>query len=37
MIEISDISGGKGKFFERVKQAAVGWDGTDPIREVKGR
>ena len=37
VIEISDISGAKGKFFERIKQAAAGWDGADPIREVKGR
>ncbi len=34
VIEISDISGGKGRFFERVKQAAGGWDGSDPIRPV---
>ena len=34
VIEISDISGSKGFFFEHVRQAAIGWDGTDPIREL---
>lgn len=37
VIEISDISGGKGVFFERVKQAAADWDGRDPIRPVRRR
>jgi hypothetical protein len=37
VVEISDISGSKGKFFERVKQASIGWDGSEPIREVKAR
>ena len=36
MIEISDISGTKGPFFEKVRQAAMNWDGTRPIREVGG-
>ena len=36
VIEISDISGTKGPFFERVRQAALDWDGTRPIREVGG-
>jgi hypothetical protein len=35
VVEISDISGAKGQFFERVRQAAVGWDGSRPIRPVK--
>ena len=34
VIEISDISGGKGAFFAHVRRAADGWDGTDPIRPV---
>jgi len=34
VIEISDISGGKGRFFERVKEAAASWDGLEPIRLV---
>lgn len=37
VVEISDTSGGKGRFFERVRQAAVNWDGADPIREVRSR
>lgn len=32
LVEISDISGGKKAFFERVRHAAVDWDGSDPIR-----
>lgn len=32
--EISDISGGKGQFFELIRQTAVGWDGENPIRPV---
>lgn len=35
VIEISDISGGKGRFFERIRQAAADWDGSDAIRLVK--
>jgi hypothetical protein len=34
VIEISDISGSKGRFFERIKAAAAGWDGSDPVRVV---
>ncbi len=34
VIEISDISGPKGKFFEFVRQAAIGWDGSEPIRQM---
>ena len=35
VIEISDISGGKGRFFERLRQVAADWDGSDAIRLVK--
>jgi hypothetical protein len=35
VIELSDISGSKGAFFARVRDAAVNWDGTRPIRLVK--
>lgn len=35
VIEISDISGNKGRFFEHIKKAAAGWDGSEPIRIVK--
>ncbi len=34
VVEISDISGNKGKLFEHIRQAARGWDGTEPIRTV---
>lgn len=35
VIEISDISGAKGKFFEHVKRASLDWDGSRPIREMR--
>ncbi len=35
VIEISDISGTKGKFFERIRQAAANWDGSNAIRPVR--
>jgi len=35
VIEISDISGGKGVFFEHVRKAALDWDGSDAIRPVR--
>jgi len=34
VIEISDISGPKGVFFEHVRDVALSWDGTEPIREL---
>jgi hypothetical protein len=34
VIELSDVSGPKGGFFEYVRQASVDWDGGDPIREL---
>ena len=34
VIEISDISGTKGKFFEHIRRASVEWDGANPIREL---
>ncbi len=34
LIEISDISGPKGAFFERVREAAAAWDGSDPVRAL---
>ncbi len=34
VIELSDISGSKGKFFEHIKAAAAGWDGTRAIRPI---
>ncbi len=35
VVEISDISGGKGMFFEHIRQAAKDWDGSNPIRPIK--
>ena len=35
VIEISDISGGKGAFFDHVRKAAAQWDGSEPIRPVR--
>lgn len=35
VIEVSDISGNKGAFFERIKLAAANWDGTRAIRPVR--
>ena len=34
VIELSDVSGPKGAFFQLVKQASVDWDGADPIRTL---
>jgi hypothetical protein len=34
VIELSEIDGGKGRFFEHVRDAARGWDGSDPIRRI---
>lgn len=34
VVELSDISGNKGRFFEHVRQAASGWDGSEPVRTV---
>lgn len=34
MFEISEMTGGKAEYFAAVRQAAAGWDGTDPIRLV---
>lgn len=34
VIEISDVSGSKGRLFEAIRRAAADWDGRDPIRRV---
>ncbi len=34
VIEVSDISGSKGAFFEKIKRAAADWDGSRPIRTI---
>lgn len=34
VIEISDISGAKGKTFAHIRKVAKDWDGSDPIRVI---
>lgn len=34
MIEVSDSSGGKTAYFKQVREAALDWDGKDPIRRI---
>ncbi len=34
VIEVSDISGSKGVFFEKIRRAAADWDGSRPIRTI---
>lgn len=36
VIEISEISGSKGRFFDHVRACAEGWDGSEPVRSVGG-
>jgi hypothetical protein len=31
VVELSEISGAKGRFFARIREAAASWDGSDPI------
>jgi hypothetical protein len=35
VVELSDISGNKGRFFAHIRRAATDWDGSDHIREVR--
>jgi len=35
IVEISDISGAKGKTFAHIRKAAANWDGSDPIRVIR--
>jgi hypothetical protein len=32
VIELSEISGAKGRFFRHIQECARAWDGCDPIR-----
>jgi hypothetical protein len=32
VVEVSEVSGGKGGFFEQIAREAADWDGSDPIR-----
>jgi AhpD family alkylhydroperoxidase len=34
VVELSDVSGGKGQIFAQIAATAKSWDGTDPIRRV---
>ena len=34
VVELSEISGRKGRFFEHIAETARTWDGTDPIRRL---
>ena len=34
VVEISEVSGPKGKLFQRIREIADGWDGSDPIRRI---
>lgn len=34
VVEVSEVSGTKGRFFEHVAAAARTWDGTDPVRPL---
>ena len=34
VIELSEISGPKGRFFQHIAEQAAGWDGSEPIRRM---
>lgn len=34
MVEISESTGGKAEYFEEIRLASLGWDGSEPIRRV---
>lgn len=34
VIELSDVSGPKGVFFDYIRQVSVDWNGSDPIRRM---
>lgn len=35
LIEISEISGAKGEYFEKIARIAATWDGRNPLRKVE--
>jgi catechol 2,3-dioxygenase-like lactoylglutathione lyase family enzyme len=37
VVELSEISGVKGRFFRHVAACAADWDGRDPVRPMPGR
>jgi hypothetical protein len=34
MLELSEVSGAKGRFFEHVAEVAKTWDGSEPVRRM---
>lgn len=34
VVEVSEVSGAKGRFFEHIAKVASEWDGTEPIRRI---
>ncbi|MGO4814887.1 VOC family protein [Cupriavidus sp. 2MCAB6] len=36
IVEISEMSGGKGEYFATIAEAAQCWDGSEPIRRIGG-
>ena len=32
VVEVSEISGPKGRFFEKIAEVAAAWDGSEPVR-----
>lgn len=32
VIELSEVVGPKGRMFDLIREASVGWDGSDPVR-----
>ena len=34
VVELSEISGNKGRFFKMIAAAARDWDGTNPVRRM---
>ncbi|MCW2242895.1 VOC family protein [Azospirillum canadense] len=32
VIELSEVAGPKGKMFDLIREASIGWDGKDPVR-----
>ena len=36
VVELSEVSGAKGRFFDHIRQVAAEWDGADPVRVLGG-
>ncbi len=34
LIELSEISGAKGRFFQHIAETARNWDGSEPVRSL---